>query len=73
MPINLSIEYPKLVNENMKLRYQNDELVKALQDILELPQTIGHAYQMQDIAKEALKKTLNKKSWLLIKNLMQIG
>ena len=45
-----------MVAEVQRLSRSNGELLEALNKILELPQTIGHAYQMQDISKEAINK-----------------
>lgn len=36
------------------------QLVEALEKIKKLPQTIGHAYRMQDIASEALRNFKDK-------------
>lgn len=49
-------DYNSMVAEVQRLSRSNGELLEALNKILELPQTIGHAYQMQDISKEAINK-----------------
>lgn len=40
-----------------ELLRQRDELREALNKIMQLPETIGHAYQMKDIAEAAIKST----------------
>lgn len=45
---------------NAHLIAASPAMFEALIQILALPQTIGHAYQMQEIAKQAINKALNK-------------
>lgn len=70
MPINMTVEFPKLQSENSKLKFENNKLkednallIDALKEIIELfpnEPKLPISHQVLDISKSVLQKVENK-------------
>ena len=58
MPINMSVEYPKLENENSSLKMRNKILIDALKEVVKS----HRMYDAIEYAKEGLSKAKKVKS-----------